>query len=88
MAAENKVYGRFRALQCLDELMEEEESVRLLHEHLKLLLMQDGVSFFTKIILPTVPKETLIKLDPDAATVLKIELHPKLEKEKSDVEND
>ena len=71
------VSGRRLAIQCLDRVMEEPASCHLLAEAFRAMLSADPISFFRVIILPTLPKESLIIVEQGNASQLRIELIPK-----------
>ena len=70
---DKKVSGRRLALQCLDNVIEEHGSIEILAEGFRNSLRESPVDFFKTVILPTIPKETLIQLETPDSSQLRIE---------------
>jgi len=73
-----RVSGRKLAIQALDALLEKSENIQILSDGLENALRTNPVGFFKAIILPTLPKETLISVDQQSDSPIRIELVPKV----------
>ncbi len=69
----NKKTGRAIALQCLDKMLTDRRNVKRLQEDLELEFRADPTAFFKLVIMPLLPKESLLQLtSPDGKHGIKI----------------